>query len=73
MDIPTVELIQARILQASHVPEAVRLNALPFSPCVNGTFPSTAQAALKESTMWETDSLGNFLTDPDEPDPEYFC
>ena len=156
MVIPSMEIIQARILQASQVPEAVRLAALLFSPRVGGTLPGTAQTTLKEwaprkqlsvwrnpdgsrkdednlrapegwsagadssapraaplldpealqapegwsagadwsdptvppapegwyasgddcsagNGEWETDSLGNYLFDPDEPDPEYFC
>ena len=56
------KIIQERILRASGVSEAVRLEALPYSPpfsppvCRHNVFP-------EEPELWATDSLGDFLVD----------
>ena len=71
------KIIQTRILRASRVSEAVRFASLLFSPHNLGPVP---RIGSKRNTMhsedhelWETDSLGNFLFDIDEPDAEYLC
>jgi len=67
-------IIQTRILRASRIPEAVRLEALPFSPPFSPAGSRRNTIHPKDNELWETDSCGNFLFDPDEgPDADYHC
>ena len=66
-------IIQERILRASRVSEAVRLEALPYSPPFSPAV-SRRNDIPKEDELWETDSLGNLLFDVTEgPPADYHC
>jgi len=73
MDIITDKQVQLRILRDSSVCDAVRVAALPFSPPVPRCRSQCSTKNPKDQELWETDSLGNFLLDLNEPDPEYHC
>ena len=67
-------VIAERILRASRVPMAVRLDALPFSPPIVPDGSRRNNIHPKDHELWETDSLGNFLFDIDEgPDADFLC
>ena len=55
-------VIAERILRASRVPMAVRLDALPFSPSFL-PFVYRHNVVPEEPELWETDSFGDFLID----------
>ena len=74
MDFVSDGLMQKRILRASLVDEAVRLEALPFSPPIVPTGSKRNTIHPKDHELWETDSLGNFMFDIDEgPDADFLC
>ena len=74
MDSISDGLIQKRILRANLVDEAVRLDALPFSPPIVPDGSRRNNIHPKDHELWETDSLGNFLFDIDAgPDADFRC